>query len=55
MTPLTSARLVLLLVAIGLFFYSMRALVEWPRLVAIGLLVTAILIGFYERWRKKQG
>jgi hypothetical protein len=54
-TPLTTGRLVLLLAAIALFIYSMRVGIEWPRLVAIGLLVSAVLIGLYERWRKRQG
>jgi hypothetical protein len=52
-TPLTTARLALLLAGIVLFIYSMRAGVEWARLVAIGLLVIAVVIRFVDRYRNR--
>ena len=54
MTPLTAARLGLLLAGILLFIYSLRAGVEWARLVAIVLLVLAIVIRFVDRYRSRQ-
>ena len=54
MTPLTTARLGLLLAGIVLFIYSMRVGVEWARLLAIGLLVLAVAIRFYDRWRNRE-
>jgi hypothetical protein len=53
-TPLTTARLGLLLAGIALFIYSMRTGVEWARLAAIGLLVLAVVIRFVDRYRNRQ-
>lgn len=50
MTPLTSARIVLLIGGILLFIYSMQTDQEWARFTAIGLLVVAVLIRLVDRY-----
>jgi hypothetical protein len=50
-TPLTIARLALLLIGVALFAYSMRSGEGWARMAAIGVLVVAIIIRFLDRRR----
>ncbi|MEO8195027.1 MAG: hypothetical protein ABI681_14335 [Gemmatimonadales bacterium] len=54
MTPITTAKLALALIAAVLFAYGVRGDVPALRLAAIGFLALAVLLRFFDNSRRKK-
>lgn len=54
MTTLTWVRVVLLLIGVALFAWALRTGEDWARYTAIGVLVVAIVVRFFDRARTRR-